>query len=221
MRRVLITQNTDWSLYAILDKECAKERSLTQLSEQAIQGGAGILQLRNKISASDEFYADTLKIKEVTRHFNIPLIINDRLDIALAAKADGVHLGQDDLPLAEARKLLGKQMILGASVHNLKEFEIALTGEPDYLGVGTIYPSSSKADLKVAGIKIIEQLRPKTILPLIAIGGITLENLEPAIRAGADGVAVISDLFTRKDVRGRAKEFVKKVKQVKDSLVVV
>jgi len=199
--RVLITQNTDWSLYAILDKECAKERSLTQLSEQAIQGGAGILQLRNKISASDEFYADTLKIKEVTRHFNIPLIINDRLDIALAAKADGVHLGQDDLPLAEARKLLGNQMILGASVHNLKEFEIALTGEPDYLGVGT-------------------QLRPKTILPLIAIGGITLENLEPAIRAGADGVAVISDLFTRQDVCGRAKGFIKKVKQVKDSLVV-
>jgi len=220
MRRVLITQNTDWSLYAILDKECAKERSLTQLSEQAIQGGAGILQLRNKISASDEFYADTLKIKEVTRHFRIPLIINDHLDIALAAKADGVHLGQDDLPLAEARKLLGKQMILGASVHNLKEFEIALTGEPDYLGVGTIYPSSSKADLKSAGIKIIEQLRQKTTLPLIGIGGLTVENLEPAIRAGADGVAVISDLFTRQDVCGRAKEFVKKVKQVKDSLVV-
>ncbi len=220
MRRVLITQNIDWSLYAILDKECAKERSLTQLAEQAIQGGAGILQLRNKLSASDEFYADALKIKEVTRHFRIPLIINDRLDIALAAKADGVHLGQDDLPLAEARKLVGNQMILGASVHNLKEFEIALTGEPDYLGVGTIYPSSSKADLKSAGIKIIEQLRQKTTLPLIGIGGITVENLEPAIRAGADGVAVISDLFTGQDVCGRAKEFVNRVKQVKDSLVV-
>ena len=215
------TQNIDWSLYAILDKECAKERSLTRLAEEAIAGGAGILQLRNKVSASDEFYSDALKIKEVTRHFRIPLIINDRLDIALAAKADGVHLGQDDLPLAEARKLLGDQMILGASVHNHEEFEIALKGNPDYLGVGTIYPSLSKTELQSAGIKIVEQLRPKTILPLIAIGGITVENLEAIIQAGADGVAVISDLFTRQDVCGRAKEFVKRVKQGKDSLVVV
>jgi len=215
-----ISQNIDWPLSAILDKEFTKGRSLKKLAEDAIEGGAGILQLRNKISASDEFYSDALKIKEVTRHFRIPLIINDRLDIALAAKADGVHLGQDDLPLAEARKLLGNQMILGASVHNLEEFEIALTGNPDYLGIGTIYSSLSKTGLQSAGIKIVEQLRPKTILPLIAIGGITVENLEPAIRAGADGVAVISDLFTGQDVCGRAKEFVKRVKQVKDSLVV-
>ena len=214
------TQNINWSLYAILDKEYAKERSLARLAEEAIQGGAGILQLRNKISASDEFYSDALKIREVTQHFKIPLIINDRLDIALAAKADGVHLGQDDLPFPEARKLLGNQMILGASVHDHEEFEIALKGNPDYLGVGTIYPSSSKTELQSTGIKIIEQLRLKTRLPLIAIGGITVENLEPAIRAGADGVAVISDLFTKQDIRGRAKEFVKRVKQVKDSLVV-
>jgi len=216
----LITQNIDWSLYAILDKEYAKERSLTRLAEEAIQGGAGILQLRNKLSASDEFYSDALKIKEVARHFKIPFIINDRVDIALAVKADGAHLGQDDLPFAEARKLLGDQMILGASVHNLEEFEIALKGNPDYLGVGTIYPSFSKTEMKSAGIEIIEQLRPKTTLPLIAIGGLTVENLEPVIRSGADGVAVISDLFTRQDVCGRAKKFVKKVKQVKDSLVV-
>jgi len=216
----LISENIGWSLYTILDKESVKERSLTRLAEEAIAGGAGILQLRNKISASDEFYADALEIKEVTQHFNIPLIINDRLDIALAAKADGVHLGQDDLPFAEARKLLGKQMILGVSVHNFNEFEIALKGKPDYWGVGTIYPSLSKTELQSAGIKIIEQLRPKTTLPLIAIGGITVENLEPVIQAGADGVAVISDLFGRQNVCSRAQEFVKEVKQVKDSLVV-
>lgn len=216
----MISENIGWSLYAILDKESVKERSLTRLAEEAIAGGAGILQLRNKISASDEFYADALEIKEVTQHFNIPLIINDRLDIALAAKADGVHLGQDDLPFAEARKLLGKQMILGVSVHNFNEFEIALKGKPDYWGVGTIYLSLSKTELQSAGIKIVEQLRPKTTLPLIAIGGITVENLEPVIQAGADGVAVISDLFGRQNVCSRAQEFVKEVKQVKDSLVV-
>ena len=216
----MISENIGWSLYAILDKESVKERSLTRLAEEAIAGGAGILQLRNKISASDEFYADALEIKEVTQHFNIPLIINDRLDIALAAKADGVHLGQDDLPFAEARKLLGKQMILGVSVHNFNEFEIALKGKPDYWGVGTIYPSLSKTELQSASIKIVEQLRPKTTLPLIAIGGITVENLEPVIQAGADGVAVISDLFGRQNVCSRAQEFVKEVKQVKDSLVV-
>ena len=214
------TQNIDWSFYAILDKACAKARPLTQLAEEAINGGAGILQLRNKISASDEFYSDALKIKEVARHFKIPFIINDRVDIALAVKADGAHLGQDDLPFVEARKLLGDQMILGASVHNLEEFEIALKGNPDYLGVGTIYPSFSKTEMKSAGIEIIEQLRPKTTLPLIAIGGLTVENLEPVIQVGADGVAVISDLFSRQNVCSRAQEFVKKVKQVKASLVV-
>lgn len=213
------TQNINWSLYAILDKEYATERELTKLAEQAIQGGAGIIQFRNKISASDEFYTDAAKIKEVARHFKIPLIINNRVDIALAVKADGVHLGQDDLPFAEARKLLGDQMILGASVHAHEEFEIALKGNPDYLGVGMIYPSFSKTELQSTGIKIIEQLRLKTRLPLIAIGGITVENLEPAIRAGADGVAVISDLFARHDVCDRAKEFVNKIKQIKDSLV--
>ena len=210
----MIRQNIDWSLYAVLDKEIAKGRSLTQLAEQAIAGGAGILQFRDKLSASDEFYSDALEIKEVARHFKIPLIINDRLDIALAVKAHGVHLGQEDLPFAEARKLMGDQMILGASVRDLQEFEIALKGEPDYLGVGTIYPSISKTELKSEGIKIIEQLRPKTTLPLIAIGGVTVENLEPVIKAGADGVAVISDLWNQQDVRTRACQFVDKIRSV-------
>ncbi len=213
-----ITQNIDWSLYAILDKEIAQERSLSQLAEQAIAGGAGILQFRNKVSASDEFYADALKIKEVTQHFEKPFIINDRLDIALAVKADGVHLGQDDLPFAEARNLLGNQMILGVSVHNHEEFKITITENPDYLGVGTIYPSHSKTELKSEGIKIIKELRTKTSLPLIAIGGITVQNLEPVIRAGADGVAVISALFGQKNVSTRAQKLFEQVKHIKDSL---
>lgn len=212
-------QTIDWSLYAILDKEYGKGRSLTKLAEDAIQGGADVIQLRNKISTSDEFYADALKVKEVTQHFGVPLVINDRLDIALAAEADGVHLGQDDLPFAEARKLIGEQMLLGASVHNLEEFALALESKPDYLGIGTIYPSPSKSGLQSVGVGIIQQIRSKTTLPLIAIGGITVENLEPVIEAGADGVAVISDFCKRQDVRGRAQEFVDKIKRMKDSLV--
>ncbi|MFQ5824632.1 MAG: thiamine phosphate synthase [bacterium] len=211
--------NIDWSLYAILDKEFIKGRSISTLAEDLIKGGAGVIQLRNKISETEEFYLEALKVKEVTQKHGIPLIINDRLDIAMAVKADGVHLGQKDLPLQVARSMIGEKMILGVSVHNLNEFYKAVEGGADYLGVGTIYPTNTKDDLQIMGIKIVETLRSKTNLPLIAIGGITLENLAPIIQAGADGVAVISALLNVENVGSRAKEFVQQIRSVKHSLI--
>ncbi len=208
-------QIIDWSLYAILDKEFGGARSITFLAEQLIEGGAGVIQLRNKISEAREFYLDAVKVKEVTQKHGIPLIINDRLDIAMAVQAEGVHLGQKDLPLKVARGLIGKEMILGASVHNLDEFHQAIEAGADYMGVGTIYSTVTKDKLEIMGVRIVEMLRPKTNLPLVAIGGITVDNLEPVIQAGADGVAVISALLNAEDVRKRAKEFVEKIKKVK------
>lgn len=211
--------NIDYTLYAIVDKEVAQGRSLPRLAEQAIRGGAGIIQLRDKISASDEIYADALELKEVTQKYSVPLIINDRVDIALAAGADGVHLGQDDLPFEAARDIIGERMILGVSVHTLKEFSAGLACRPDYLGVGTIYPSPSKINLRRNGPEIIGQLRAQTTLPLVGIGGITVANLDPVIQAGADGVAVISGLFKSADVSSRARGFIKKIQQARESPV--
>lgn len=203
----------DWSLYAILDKKFVGSRDLKSLAERVITGGAGIIQLRNKISSSRGFYEDALEVKKITTQFGIPLIINDRVDIALAVKAEGVHLGQDDLPFAAARRLIGKEMILGASVHSLEEHKAALAGRPDYLGVGTIYPSPTKNALKEKGLELIKELRRVTALPIVGIGGITVDNAAAVIQAGANGVAVISGLLDTEDVIGRAREFVTQIKK--------
>lgn len=208
----------DWSLYAILDKKLIGARNLKRLAEQVIAGGAGIIQLRNKISSAIEFYNDALEVKNITAHFQIPLIINDRVDVALAVGAEGVHLGQDDVPFDAARRLLGSSRILGASVHSLVEFQAAQAGQPDYLGVGTIYPSPTKDALPEKGVELIRELRRRTNVPMVGIGGITVENAGAVIEAGADGVAVISDLLNAENVREHARQFVTKIHDLKQSL---
>lgn len=207
----MIPDAVDWSLYAILDKEFIKDRPIEIAAKEAIQGGAGVIQLRNKSYHSDEFYEDATKVREVTEQLGVPLIINDRLDIALAVNAAGVHLGQEDLPHTIARELIGQDMILGVSVHSLEEFRHSADARPDYFGVGTIYSSRTKSELPKRGIEIIQVLRSKTTRPLIAVGGITPENLAPVIRAGADGVAVISALWCAENIEKRAKEFVQQL----------
>jgi len=217
MKTKIEPRTIDWSLYAILDKKFSKGRSLAFLAEEVIEVGAGIVQLRDKISAIRDSLVDAQQVKEVTRRHGIPLIINDRLDIALAVNAEGIHLGQQDLPIKAAKELIRDKMIIGSSVHNLHEFHAAVDGGADYLGVGTIYPTKTKNESNISGVEIIELLRPKTDLPMVAIGGITVENLTPVIQAGADGVAVISALLDAADVRTRAMEFVQKIKNVKRS----
>lgn len=208
----------DWSLYAILDKEFVRNRSISILTEELIKGGATVVQLRNKFSPAKDYYEDALLVKEITGQFDIPLIINDRLDIALAIEAEGVHLGQKDLPIPAAKKMLGDSMIIGASVHNLAELERSVSAGADYLGVGTIYSTRTKDNLSVAGVEIIAKLRPLTHLPMVAIGGIKIDNLQPVIQAGADGVAVISALLDTEDVYQRTKDFSTVVKQAKSKI---
>lgn len=201
----------DWTLYAIIDKTRQGNRSIVHIAEQLIEGGAGVIQIRNKVSTSDAFFADAEAVRNLTRGTNVRLIINDRVDIALAVQADGVHLGQDDLPADEVRRISPPGFIIGCSVHDQAEFESAVSQTPDYLGVGTIYRSSTKTNLQSRGIEILKSLRGKTSLPLIAIGGIDLDNLQPVIRAGADGVAVISALLTAPDILQKARDFVEKI----------
>ncbi|MFQ5707292.1 MAG: thiamine phosphate synthase [bacterium] len=185
----------DWSLYAILDKEFARGRAPDVLASELIEGGCSVIQLRDKVSPAREFYRDALRVKEVTDRHGIPLIINDRADIALAVRADGVHLGQQDLPLPAVKAILGGEVLLGASIHNLHELTEALAAGADYVGVGTIFPTKTKATDRVTGVEIIQTLRLHTKIPLVAIGGITAENVASVIAAGADGVAVISALL--------------------------
>ncbi len=204
-------RNIDWSLYAIIDKDALAGRDPCEVAKAAIDGGAGVIQLRNKTPDVRGFYEDALAVREVTSNHGVPLIINDRVDVARAVDADGVHVGQEDLPVSVVRKLIGREKLIGASVHNLDEFEQTMPDRPDYLGVGTIFPTPSKDIRRISGPEIIGKIRARTELPIVGIGGITVANAGEVIGAGADGVAVISALLQAQDLRQRAREFMQKI----------
>jgi thiamine-phosphate pyrophosphorylase len=157
-------------------------------------GGASLIQLREKHVPPTEFYPEAQKALDIARRENVKLIINDRVDIALALKADGVHLGQDDLPPESTRKLLGDKAIIGYSTHNLEQALAALRLPVDYIAIGPVFPTSSKETQDPAlGLERLRQIRQALgNFPLVAIGGITMENFRDVLRAGADSVAVMS-----------------------------
>lgn len=177
--------------------------------ERLAAGGATMIQLRDKTASPREFYTAALEAMEVARRFNVRIIINDRVDIAIAVNADGVHLGQEDVPPDRARRLLGESRIVGFSAHGLKQ-AVEADGLPvDYIAIGPVFQTSTKEDPDaVVGLEAIAATRRQTSKPLVAIGGITLSRAASVIEAGADSVAVISDLFSTGDISGRAREFI-------------
>lgn len=188
----------DWSLYVIIDYEWLQKRNLSRLVNAIIKGGATVIQYRDKISDSGEFYQRAKRIREITASHHIPFIVNDRLDIGLAVEADGVHLGQNDLPLFQARQIVGQKMILGISVSKLSEFN--RSSYADYYGVGSIYSTDTKQNIHISGIDLIRQIRTITSKPIIGIGGIHSKNLLPVLEVGGDGIAVISSVLGAKNV---------------------
>ena len=192
-------------LYMCTDRILARGRSLLRIVEDAAAGGVTMVQLREKGINTGEFFAVAQELRDMTRRRGIPLIINDRLDIALAVRADGVHLGQDDLPLKEARRIAGGEFIIGVSAHNPEEALAAERDGADYLGSGAVFPTGTKADISgVIGIAGLAALCASVRIPVIGIGGIGPDNAAEVIRAGASGVAVISAILARDDVREAA-----------------
>ncbi len=197
----------DYSLYLVTDREILGGRDLFAAVAAAIQGGVTLVQLREKKASTREFFAIAQKMKELVHSFGVPLIINDRLDIALAVDADGLHIGQDDLPLPVARKLLGPGKILGYSVSTVEE---AIYGEKhgaDYLGAGAVFPTASKdVSEPPIGIAVLREIRAAVRIPVVAIGGINKERI-PEVRAtGVAGIAVISAILGAPDVAGAARD---------------
>ena len=191
---------SDWKLCLVADVEAAQNRDLISLTMEAVKAGVTLVQLRAKKLDANEFFQLAVKMKSVLSPQNVPFIINDRVDIAKACNATGVHLGQKDLPLAEARKIMGKDKIIGISVNSIEETEKAETGGADYVGAGPIFPTASKEDLDpflgMEGLKVITQ---NTTLPVLAIGGIDHLNTVDVMKAGADGIAVISAILGEAD----------------------
>jgi thiamine-phosphate diphosphorylase len=191
----------DWRVYVITDARRSRGRSHLEIAAAAVRGGATAVQLRMKDDTARAF-ADTARaVAAICRAGGVRLIINDRVDLALACGADGVHVGQDDLPAAAARALLGPGPLLGVSAATAEEAVAAQRDGADYLGVGAIYATSTKADAGApVGTARIAEVRRASALPIVAIGGVTLDNAAAAIRAGAAGVAVITAVTLADDM---------------------
>lgn len=187
-------------LHVLTDTVLQSRFSHLELAKMAIKGGADTIQFRQKIGTTREMIEIARQLKELCKDSGVTLIVNDRLDVAIAADADGVHLGQDDFPIALARKLLGESRIIGGSAASLEEAQKCFAEGADYIGFGPVYPTASKADADpVTGIKLLRQTVEAISLPIIAIGGISADNTPEVIRAGARGIAVISAVCCQKD----------------------
>ena len=199
-------------LYAIIDPAQAEGRPTTEIAAELLAAGVRLIQLRDKHASSGELYSSAQKIAECVREAGGLFIVNDRADVVRAMDADGVHLGQDDLPVESARTLLGLDKMIGYSTHVLEQVREADRSSADYIAFGPVFMTRSKENSElVVGLEGLRAARKITRKPLVAIGGITLENARAVIEAGANSVAVISALVGAPDIRSRAEEFLEQV----------
>lgn len=196
----------DYTLYLVTDRELMSTPTIEEAVEQAIIGGCTLIQLREKTADSLEFYKTALAVKKITDSYGVPLIVNDRADIALAAGADGVHIGQSDLPAAAVRRILGPDKILGVSASSLKEAVRAAADGADYLGVGAMYPTGTKTDAEIVTIDELKAIRKAVSIPIVVIGGINQRTVSNFTDCGIDGLAVVSAVIAQPDIAGAAKE---------------
>jgi len=196
----------DWSLCLVADVESSRGRYLPDVVRDAVSAGVSLVQLRAKRLEASDLYSLAGRLAEVLKRLPVPLIINDRVDIALACGADGVHLGQRDLPLRAARELLGRKGLIGISVNSVEEAKAAENGGADYLGVGPVYFTESKADLpKILGTEGLKAIKSRVRIPVLAVGGITPDRAGEVAEAGADGLAVISAVLGAEDTAAAVK----------------
>lgn len=208
------TGNIDYSLYLVTDRGLARGRSTLDIVTAATQGGTTIVQLREKDFSTRDFIAQAFSIQEFLKTRGIPLIINDRVDVAQAVGADGVHLGQTDMPLEMAKGILGDKMIIGISAESLADAIAAENGGADYLGVSPIYATPTKTDTAPAlGLEGLRQIRKAVRLPLVGIGGLNRDNAADVIRNGADGVAVVSAIVAADDPETAARQLRRVIKE--------
>lgn len=190
----------NYSFYLVIDPEFCLYRNVYSLLEAALTAGVSMVQLRYKTDNAKEFFKMACKVKELTQKSSIPLIINDRVDIALACKADGVHLGQKDLPVLQAREILGQKAIIGLSASTLEHVRLAPSLPIDYIGLGPIFATSTKLDADESmGLKSLSEASKLSKLPIVAIGGINQNNALQVIAAGAAGIAVVSAICSAQD----------------------
>ena len=197
-----------FQLYVITGEEFHPDRDVVDVMEEAIQGGTDIIQLRDKTNSKKVVLEKAIKLRALTKKYSIPFIVNDHIDVALAVDADGIHLGQDDLPLETARKIIGPNKVIGISTHRIEEARAAEKGGADYIGAGPIFPTNSKSDVvDPVTTEYIKQVNAEISIPFVAIGGIKLHNVSDVLHAGAKRICVISEVVGSDDVKGTCESF--------------
>lgn len=194
----------DYSLYLVTDRMLMRTKTLGEAVEQAVIGGCTMVQLREKEILSLDFYVLASEMKKITDRYGIPLIINDRIDIAMAVGAAGVHIGQKDIPADIARKVIGKDMLLGVSAVSAAEAVNAAKAGADYLGVGAMFPTGTKPDAGFVSMEELERIRKAVDIPIVVIGGISKENAMLFQPMGIDGLAVVSAVIAQPDIKKSA-----------------
>jgi len=202
-----------WDVYLVTDRSFSRERSTREVVEAAVAGGVSVVQLREKDLSTRRFYEEGLEIRGLLRSARVPLIINDRIDLALALDADGVHLGQDDMPLEIARSILGPHRIIGWSINRLEEITAEAECLADYLAVSPVFFTSTKSDIsRPWGLDGLRRARTLATLPLVAIGGVNAQNAREVSAAGADCIAVVTAITVADDPEQATRHLVAEVR---------
>lgn len=201
-------------LYAITDRHWLNGRSLYEVVKESLDGGVTFLQLREKQLDEDHFLEEAKKLQGLCSEYNVPFIINDNVEIALAINADGVHIGQSDMEMKEAREKLGPDKIIGVSAHTKEEALLAQAQGADYLGVGAVFPTSSKDDAESVSYETLKAICEVVSIPVVAIGGITRENLHQLSGSGVSGISVISAIYAQSDIKEAARELKQCVQEI-------
>lgn len=192
-------------LYAVTDRAWLGEQTLYQQVNQALSGGATCIQLREKDLGQEEFLKEALEIRDLCQHFDVPFIINDNVELAIRCEADGVHVGQNDMQAGKVRQLIGPDKILGVSAQTMEQAKLAEENGADYLGVGAVFPTSTKDDAKPVSHETLREIADSVSIPICAIGGINKQNLPQLSGTGIDGVALVSAIFASNDIEAECR----------------
>lgn len=195
----------DMLLYAVTDRSWIGERTLLGQVKEALDGGVTCVQLREKQLDDKSFLSEALEIRELCRAYGVPFIVNDNVDIAVRCKADGIHVGQRDMEAGDVRSIVGKDMIIGVSAQTVEQALAAQKAGADYLGVGAVFSTSTKADACEVTFQTLREICSSVSIPVVAIGGINKNNILKLSGSGADGVAVVSAIFAAEDIESECK----------------
>ena len=205
-------QKENFLLYAITDKDCIGDRDFYREIENVLAGGVTILQLREKNSDTETLIAEAVKVKELCKKYNVPLIINDDVEAAIKSGADGVHVGAEDMAVAEIRNKVGSDIIIGATAKTVEQAKKAEAAGADYLGCGALFTSPTKKNAKPMTIDTLKEITSSVDIPVVAIGGLTYDNINIIENSGVSGAAVVSAVFAEEDVKSAASRLRQKIR---------